>query len=194
MFDIIAASLGLIILTPLFLIVAILIKIRTPGPVFFCHERIGRHGKPFILYKFRTMIVGHRGSSISIKGEDRITPLGTKLRKYKIDELPELLNVLKGDMSFVGPRPDVSGYIQRLVGEEKHILEHRPGITSPASLKYANEEEIVALATDPYKFYSDVIWPDKVRLNLEYCRNRSFFGDIRLILKTVFVRRRKVIS
>lgn len=185
-FDIVMAFLGLIILSPLLLIITLLIKIRTPGPVIFSHERTGRDGNPFILYKFRTMIVDHGGNSISVKGEDRITPSGVKLRKYKFDELPELWNVLKGDMSFVGPRPDVPEYVNKLAGEERLILELKPGITSPASLKYADEEDLMASAPDPQKYYNEVIWPDKIRMNLEYYRNRSFFGDILLILKTVF--------
>ena len=183
-----ASFLGLIILIPLFLIIALLIKLRMPGPVFFCQKRVGRHGKPFTLYKYRTMIVDHEGNSISVRGESRITPLGAKLRKYKLDELPELWNALRGDMSFVGPRPDVPEYMNRLASEERLILELRPGITSPASLKYANEEELVASAADPQKFYNEVIWPDKVRSNLEYYKNRSFFGDLFIILRTIFGR------
>ena len=156
------------------------------NPIFFCQERTGRKNRSFILYKFRTMVVNHNGDTITVKGEDRITPLGSKLRKYKLDELPELWNILKGDMSFVGPRPDVPEYMNLLSGEEKLILELRPGLTSPASLKYANEEELVAKAKDPVKFYNDVVWPDKVRLNLNYYYNRSFFGDINIIFRTLF--------
>ncbi len=184
-----ASFLGLVIVSPVILVVAMLIKIKTSGPVFFCQVRIGRYGRPFILYKFRTMIVNHGGDSISLKGERRITPLGAILRKHKIDELPELWNVLRGDMSFVGPRPDVSEFTGRLEGEELRILQIRPGITSPASLKYADEEELVAAAPDPKKHYEEVIWPDKVRINVEYCDNRSFFGDILIILETIFRRK-----
>ena len=184
-FDIIVSFFGLIFLSPLLVIIAILIKFRTPGPALFCQIRTGKYGKPFVLYKFRTMIVSHGGSSISMKGESRITSLGAKLRKYKLDELPELVNVLKGDMSLVGPRPDLQEYTQKLKGDELRILDLRPGLTSPASLKYVNEEYLVASASDPIKYYNEVIWPDKVKLNIEYYENRSFFGDLIIILRTV---------
>lgn len=131
------------------------------------------------------MVLNHRGNTMTLSGENRITSLGVKLRKYKLDELPELWNILKGDMSFVGPRPDVPEYISRLDNHEKLFLGLRPGLTSPASIKYKNEEEIVASNPDPQKYYNEVIWPDKVRLNLEYYRARSFFGDIWLILMTI---------
>ncbi len=185
-FDIVVSFIGLIFLSPLLATIAILIKLRTPGPVLFRQVRTGENDKPFVLYKFRTMIVNHGGSSISMKGEGRITSLGAILRKYKLDELPELVNVLKGDMSFVGPRPDLPEYTQKLEGDELKILDLRPGITSPASLKYVNEEEIVASASDPITYYNEVIWPDKVKLNLEYQKNRSFFGDLVIIIKTIF--------
>jgi lipopolysaccharide/colanic/teichoic acid biosynthesis glycosyltransferase len=131
------------------------------------------------------MILDHHGSTISIKGEQRITPLGAFLRKYKLDELPELWNVVKGDMSLVGPRPDMPYFANLLVGEEKLILKLRPGITGPASLKYANEEELLTGVSDPAKYNDEVIWPDKVRINLDYYHNRSFLGDIQIILKTL---------
>jgi lipopolysaccharide/colanic/teichoic acid biosynthesis glycosyltransferase len=134
------------------------------------------------------MLVNHGGGTVSVKNESRITPLGAKLRKYKLDELPELWNVLKGDMSFFGPRPDMPEYSDKLIGEERKILELRPGITGPASQKYANEEEFLASISDPKKYNDEVLWPDKVRLNLEYYRNRSFAGDILIILKTLFRR------
>jgi lipopolysaccharide/colanic/teichoic acid biosynthesis glycosyltransferase len=185
-FDIVASLLGLIIVSPLLLVIVLIIKLKMPGPVIFSQERTGRKGKPFTIYKFRTMTLNHGGSTISVRGENRITPTGAKLRKCKIDELPELWNVLKGDMSFVGPRPDVPEYTNRLVGEEKKILELRPGITGPASLKYSNEEELLSSVNDPQKYNDEILWPDKVRLNLEYYYNRSFFGDIFIILKTVF--------
>lgn len=132
------------------------------------------------------MTVNHSGSSVSVAGESRITPLGAKLRKYKLDELPELWNVLKGDMSLVGPRPDVPGYADRLQGEDRLVLKLRPGITGPASLKYANEEEILAQVADPRRYNDEVIFPDKVRINLDYYYNRTFCGDIRLIFQTIF--------
>ena len=186
-FDKIASLAGLILLAPGLLIIAMLIKIKMKdGPVIFSQKRVGRYGKLFTIYKFRTMKAGHEGSSISIAGENRITPLGAKLRKYKIDELPELWNVLKGDMSFVGPRPDVPGYADNLIGENKKILELRPGITGPASLKYADEEMILAKVDDPEKYNNEVIFPDKVKINLDYYYNHSFIGDIKLIIKTIF--------
>jgi lipopolysaccharide/colanic/teichoic acid biosynthesis glycosyltransferase len=184
-FDIIASFFGLVLLIPLFLVLAALIKLRMPGPVFFCQKRVGRHGREFTIYKFRSMVVDHQGSTISVSGESRITPLGARLRKFKLDELPELWNVLKGDMSFVGPRPDVAEYYNRLEGEEKKILELRPGITGPASLKYVNEEEILASQPDPRKYNDEVIWPDKVRINLEYYYQRTFFGDLAIIIRTL---------
>lgn len=156
------------------------------GSVLFTQNRIGRYGKTFVMIKFRTMTIGHNGSSISVKGENRITPFGAILRKYKLDELPELWNVFKGDMSFVGPRPDVPGYADKLKGGDREILLLRPGITGPASLKYSNEEEILAEQDDPIKFNNEVIFPDKVRINLDYLKNRSFWLDIKLIFYTIF--------
>ena len=187
LFDRIMALIGLLFLWPVLLIVAILIKIKMPGgPVFFTQQRVGRNGKLFKMYKFRSMTVSHSGSSISVAGESRITPLGAILRKYKLDELPELWNVLIGDMSFVGPRPDVPGYADKLEGEDRLILKLRPGITGPASLKYANEEDILAQVDDPIRYNDEVIFPDKVKINLDYYYNHTFIGDIRLILQTVF--------
>lgn len=155
-----------------------------PGPVLFKQVRAGRFGKAFLIYKFRTMTPGHNGNSISVKGQSRITPLGSVLRKYKLDELPELWNVIKGDMSFVGPRPDVPEYADRLTGEERKILEMRPGITGPASLKYVREEELLATVPDPEEYNDKVIWPDKVRINLEYYHNWSFSSDLHFVIRT----------
>ena len=138
------------------------------------------------MVKFRSMSVSHGGSSVSVAGESRITPLGAKLRKYKLDELPELWNVLVGDMSFVGPRPDVPGYADKLVGEDRVILKLRPGITGPASLKYRNEEELLAGVDDPQTYNDTVIFPDKVRINKEYYYNWSFRKDIRYVFQTIF--------
>lgn len=186
-FDRIFSLFGLLVLAPVLFVVAVLIKIRMPGgPAIFRQRRVGRNGKLFTMYKFRSMTVSHSGSSVSVAGESRITPLGAKLRKYKLDELPELWNVLKGDMSFVGPRPDVPGYADRLQGEDRLILKLRPGITGPASLKYANEEELLAQVADPRRYNDEVIFPDKVRINLDYYYNRTFCGDIRLIFQTIF--------
>ena len=181
------ALFGLLVCSPIFLIVSMLIKIKMPeGPVIFKQKRVGKDGKLFTMYKFRTMAMEHEGSSISVAGESRITPLGAVLRKYKLDELPELWNVLVGNMSFVGPRPDVPGYADHLRGEERLILKLRPGITGPASLKYANEETILAYVVDPVRYNDEIIFPDKVKINLDYYYNHTFFGDIRLILQTIF--------
>lgn len=187
LFDRFMALAGLICLWPILLVVAILIRIKMPGgPVIFTQRRVGKDGKLFTMYKFRSMTVSHSGSSISVAGESRITPLGAVLRKYKLDELPELWNVLIGNMSFVGPRPDVPGYADKLQGENRLILKLRPGITGPASLKYANEEEILATVNNPIKYNDEIIFPDKVRINLDYYYHHTFVGDIKLIFQTIF--------
>lgn len=186
LFDRIMAFVGLFFLWPVLLIVAILIRVKMPGgPVFFTQKRVGRNGALFTMYKFRSMTVSHSGSSVSVAGESRITPFGAVLRKYKLDELPELWNVLKGDMSFVGPRPDVPGYADVLVGKDRDILKLRPGITGPASLKYRNEEELLSTVDDPIAYNNEVIFPDKVRINLYYLNNYSFWMDIKMIICTV---------
>jgi len=156
-----------------------------PGPVFFVQKRVGKGGKLFACHKFRSMGVGHNGSSVSVAGESRITPLGAKLRRYKLDELPELWDVLIGNMSFVGPRPDVPGYADQLQGEDRIILSLRPGITGPATLKYRNEEELLATVEDPIKYNDEVIYPDKVRINRYYAEHYSFADDMRMIFCTV---------
>lgn len=198
---------GLVFLSPMMLIVVLLIKVKmSGGSVVFSQKRIGRHGHLFTIYKFRTMEQIHSGSSVSVLGESRITPLGAKLRRYKLDELPELWCVLKGDMSFVGPRPDVPGYADQLQGDNRRILDLRPGITGPASLKYRCEEELLRdvrskmedgglLAkevvdamtdNDLALWYNDnVIYPDKVRINLYYLDHYSFVNDIQMILCTI---------
>lgn len=186
LFDITASLFGLLFLWPVLLAVAILIKQKMPGgPVIFKQKRVGKNANLFTTYKFRTMTVDHGGSSISVAGESRITPLGAVLRKYKLDELPELWNVLKGDMSFVGPRPDVPGYADKLQGADREMLRLRPGITGPATLKYRNEEEILALQPNPHKYNDEVIWPDKVRINRYYLHHYSFIKDLQMILCTV---------
>ncbi len=186
LFDRIVSLVGLIILSPVLLVAAILIRVKMPGgPVLFKQKRVGKEGKLFTMVKFRSMSVAHGGSSVSVAGESRITPLGAKLRKYKLDELPELWNVLIGDMSFVGPRPDVPGYADKLVGEDRVILKLRPGITGPASLKYRDEETLLATVEDPIRYNDEVIFPDKVRINKEYYYNWSFWQDIRYIVRTV---------
>lgn len=191
-FDRLMSLIGLLVLWPVLLVVAVLIKLKMPGgPVIFKQKRVGRNGKLFTMYKFRSMTVGHGGSSVSVSGESRITPLGAKLRHYKLDELPELWNVLIGDMSFVGPRPDVPGYADQLKGKDREVLKLRPGITGPASLKYRDEEDLLATKEDPQRYNDEVIFPDKVRINLYYLHHYSFIKDIEMIFCTVFGRRMK---
>lgn len=189
-FDRLMAFIGLVFLWPILIVVAIFIKIKMPGgPVIFRQKRVGRNGGIFTMYKFRSMTVAHGGSSVSVAGESRITPLGAVLRRYKLDELPELWNVLVGDMSFVGPRPDVPGYADMLAGDDREVLRLRPGITGPASLKYRDEEELLARQPDPQRYNDEIIFPDKVRINLYYLRHYSFVKDIQMIVCTVLGRR-----
>ena len=184
-FDKFISCIGFVLLIPLLIIIAILIRVKMPGgPVIFKQQRIGKDGRLFTMYKFRSMTVGYGGSSVSVAGESRITPLGAVLRKYKLDELPELWNVLKGDMSFVGPRPDVPGYMDALTGEEREVLKLKPGITGPASLKYRNEEVLLAKVEDPQKYNDEVIFPDKVRINRNYMKHWYFMLDIKIIIYT----------
>ena len=190
LFDRLASLVGLFCLWPVLAVVAILIRVKMPGgPVIFRQKRVGRHGRLFTMYKFRSMTVSHGGSSVSVAGESRITPLGARLRRYKLDELPELWNVLKGDMSFVGPRPDVPGYADQLQGESRRVLLLRPGITGPASLKYRDEEELLATVENPQEYNDHVIYPDKVRINLYYLDHYSFVKDMQMIVCTVLGRR-----
>lgn len=181
------SALGLLVAAPVMLVVAVLIRITMPnGPVFSRQERVGLKGRLFTIYKFRTMTVGHGGPMISVAGESRITPLGAKLRRYKLDELPQLWNVLKGDMSFVGPRPDVPSEIDKLTDEQKALLlSIRPGITGPASLKYAHEERILQAQEKPLQYYDEVVFPDEVRINLDYVAYRSFWKNITFMVKTI---------
>lgn len=200
LFDILASFFGLLILWPVLVVVAILVKVKMPGgPAFFCQKRVGKDGRLFTCHKFRTMVVAHNGSSVSVSGDSRITPLGAKLRHFKLDELPELWDVLIGNMSFVGPRPDVPGYADKLEGDDRDVLKLRPGITGPATLKYRLEDEMIAEyvsqkqaagdtrpAQDIAVEYNDtVIYPDKVRLNCYYYRHYSFIKDIEMIFATV---------
>jgi len=204
LFDRIVSFLGLLFLWPVLVIVAILVKIKMPGgPAFFVQKRVGRGGKLFKCHKFRTMTMKHSGSSVSVAGDSRITPLGAKLRHYKLDELPELWDVLIGNMSFVGPRPDVPGYADQLQGDDRDVLKLRPGITGPATLKYRLEDEMIAeyvaqkqkegytrSAQEIAVEYNDtVIYPDKVRLNCYYYRHYSFVKDIQMIFCTVLGRK-----
>ena len=188
-FDVTMSLWGLVVFAPLFAIVSLIVKLSSKGPVFYIAPRVGQFGKLFNLYKFRTMFVGadeEKEGSITVDGDRRITPIGRILRKTKIDELPSLLNVLKGDMSFVGPRPDVKGYADNLKGRDRLILNLKPGITGPATLKYANEEDILATVDDPVRYNNDVIFPDKVKINLSYLESINLFTDLKLIFKTVF--------
>lgn len=194
LFDKLVSVIGLVVLSPVLLVVAILIKKEMPGPVLFRQKRVGQHGRLFTVYKFRSMTVKAEASvaskdsevtSIASMEQSRITPLGEMLRRYKLDELPELWNVLRGDMSFVGPRPDVPGYADQLQGEERDILKLKPGITGPASLKYRNEEELLSSIDNPTQYNDEVIFPDKVRLNLYYLKHYSFIKDIQMIVCTV---------
>ena len=200
LFDIVASLFGLLLIWWVYPIVAIIIKIKMPGgPAFFCQKRVGRNGNLFTCHKFRTMTVKHGGSSVSVAGDSRITPLGAKLRHYKIDELPELWDVLIGNMSFVGPRPDVPGYADQLQGEDRVVLKLRPGITGPATLKYRLEDEMISnyvaerrAAGDTrdsqviaVEYNDTVIYPDKVRLNKYYYEHYSFWKDIEMIFATV---------
>ena len=191
-FDRVVALMGLLLLWPVFVVIALLILIKMPGgPVFFQQARVGRGGKLFTIYKLRTMRTSHDGTSVTVAGQSRITPLGAVLRRYKLDELPELWNVLVGDMSFVGPRPDVPGYADLLVGEDREILQLRPGITGPASMKYRNEEELLARQEHPHRYNDDVLFPDKVRLNRYYLHHYSFAKDIQMIVCTILGRQMK---
>ena len=188
-FDFSMALLGLLLIWWVFPIVALLIHWKMPGgSVFFCQKRVGKDGKLFTCHKFRSMIVTHNGSSVSVAGDSRITPLGAKLRRYKLDELPELWDVLIGNMSFVGPRPDVPGYADKLQGTDRIILSLRPGITGPATLKYRNEEELLAQVENPQQYNDEVMYPDKVRINRYYAEHYSFLKDIQMIVCTVLGR------
>ena len=189
LFDFTFAILGLTILSPVLIILSLLIIITSPGPVLFSQKRVGNQGRLFTLYKFRTMVNDAdtmSGGSITVENDNRITPIGKLLRRWKLDELPTLWNVLKGDMSFVGPRPDVPGYADKLVGDDRRLLDLRPGITGPATLKYSNEEKLLAGVDNPKKYNDEVIFSDKVQINLEYMDNWSLWMDIKIIFKTIF--------
>lgn len=188
-FDVIASGLGLIVLSPLFLILAIWIKLDSKGPVFYRQVRVGKNNKDFRIYKFRSMRVGaDKGSLVTIGGRDpRVTKSGYWIRKFKFDELPQLINVFLGDMSLVGPRPEVRHYVDYWSPEQMHVLDVRPGITDPASIKFRNENEQMEKAEDPEKYYIEVIMQEKIMLYLEYVENHSFFYDLVLIFKTFWV-------
>lgn len=185
-FDRFVALIGLLVLFLPLLIIGILIKMDSKGPMFFMQWRIGRGGKPFRICKFRTMKDQAEGDTVTTVDDPRVTRIGHWLRHSKVDCLTELVNVFIGQMSFVGPRPDVPGYADQLQGDDRRILQLRPGITGPASIKYRNEEELLAQQPDPKTYNDTVIWPDKVKINLDYLDHWSFWRDIQLIFKTVF--------
>ena len=199
-FDRVVSFVGLLFLWPLLLLLVILVKIKMPGgPAFFVQKRVGMNGKLFDCHKFRTMTVKHNGSTVSVAGDRRITPFGATLRHYKLDELPELWDVLIGNMSFVGPRPDVPGYADALEGDDREVLKLRPGITGPATLKYRHEDEMIAdyvvkqqatgdsrpMQEIAVEYNDKVIYPDKVRINRYYLHHYSFIKDIQMIFCTV---------
>jgi lipopolysaccharide/colanic/teichoic acid biosynthesis glycosyltransferase len=188
-FDIVVSFVGLVILSPLFLILAIAIARDSKGPVFFKQTRVGRNGVPFKIYKFRTMVedAEARGMQLTVGDDSRITKVGTFLRKTKIDELPQLINVFKGEMSFVGPRPEVPKYVGLYTEDQRQVLMVRPGITDLASIEYRNESELLATADNPEKVYIEEVMPRKIELNKEYIRNMSLVSDMRIILKTIAV-------
>jgi lipopolysaccharide/colanic/teichoic acid biosynthesis glycosyltransferase len=187
MFDAVASAIALLLLSPLFILIALLIKLTSPGPVFFFQQRVGRQGKLFQIAKFRSMqnAAGEQGTAITVHGDPRVTPLGRVLRLLKIDELPQLWNVLKGEMSLVGPRPELPSYVARYTASQRRALAVRPGITDPASIKYALEEHELGQQEDPERFYLDVILPDKLNLNLQYIERITLFRDLSLLSKTV---------
>ena len=189
LFDVVASGLGLIVLSPLFFILALWIKMDSKGPVFYRQVRVGRGNKDFRIFKFRSMRVGaDKGSLVTIGGHDpRVTRSGYFIRKFKFDELPQLINVFLGDMSLVGPRPEVRHYVDYWTPEQMHVLDVRPGITDPASIKFRNENELMEQAEDPEKYYIEVIMQEKIKLYLEYVEKHSFLYDIGLIFKTFWV-------
>ncbi|MGP1610314.1 MAG: sugar transferase [Candidatus Cryptobacteroides sp.] len=189
LFDILASGLGLVVLGPLFLLLAIWIKLDSSGPVFYRQVRVGRFNRDFRIYKFRSMKVGSdKGSQVTIGDRDpRITRSGYFIRKYKFDELPQLINVFIGDMSLVGPRPEVRHYVNYWTPEQMKVLDVRPGITDPASIKFRNENELMEHTSDPEKYYIEVVMQEKLYLYLEYVDNHSFWSDIVLIFKTFWI-------
>ena len=187
LFDFAAALAGLVVLSPLMLVLAVLVRATSPGPALFIQERVGRQGRIFRCAKFRTMGAGAQAQgTVTTAADARVTPLGRWLRRWKLDELPQLWNVLAGRMSFVGPRPDVPGYADRLRGDDRRILELRPGITGPATLLFRDEERLLALAKNPQAFNDAVVYPEKVRLNREYLETGNFWRDLGYVFATVW--------
>lgn len=188
-FDCAFSLMGLILLSPLFLLVIVLVKATSKGPVLYTQARVGKDGELFLLYKFRTMRTGaDKNGLLTVGGRDnRITPIGFYLRKYKLDELPQLMNVLLGDMSLVGPRPEVPKYVALYTPEQRQVLLVRPGITDMASILYRNENELLAAAANPEEFYINTVMPDKIRLNYVYLQQRSLSAYFKIIVRTVWV-------
>lgn len=186
LFDILISGLGLLALSPLFIVVAVWIKVDSQGPVFYRQTRVGKGNKDFHLLKFRSMVSdADKSGLLTVGGHDsRVTRAGYFIRKYKLDELPQLINVFLGDMSLVGPRPEVRKYVDMYTPEQLHVLDIRPGITDAASIKYRNENDLLAAADNPEQYYIDVIMPDKLRINLEYVAHHSLIGDLKLIFDT----------
>jgi len=184
--DIIVSFVSLILLSPVLFLIALLILITSRGPVLFRQRRIGKHGRHFTMYKFRTMVNKNHDHLDSVINRSLVTSIGIFLRKMKLDELPEFYNVLKGDMSLVGPRPYISGFTDKLEGEERKILDLKPGLTSPASIKYMDEERILSQQKIPSKYYRDVIYPDKIKLDVAYCVKRTNTLDLEIIWYTIF--------
>jgi len=182
--DILLSFIALILLLPIILIVALLIEATMPGPIFFVQKRVGKGGKLFDIYKLRSMVVNTEENGVTLKKDSRITPLGRVLRVTKVDEFPQFYNILKGDMSLVGPRPDLPGYYDTLEGKYREILSLRPGLTGLDSVIYPYEEEILHDKEDPLRFYKDVLWPHKLRINYWYLQNRSFLIDIKILINT----------
>lgn len=186
LFDILISGLGLFALSPLFILVAIWIKLDSEGPVFYKQSRVGKGNKDFQLYKFRSMVTQADMNGLLTVGDhdSRVTRAGYFIRKYKLDELPQLINVFRGEMSLVGPRPEVRKYVDMYTPEQMHVLDIRPGITDIASIKYRNENDLLAKAENPEQYYIDVIMQDKLRINLEYVKHNSLLNDFKMILDT----------
>ncbi len=187
-FDIIVSFFALFILLPIFVVLGIAIAIESKGGIFYKQKRVGKNGKEFKLFKFRSMYAdADKKGLLTVGGRDsRITKVGYFIRKYKLDELPQLINVLKGDMSIVGPRPEVKKYTDLYSEEQKKVLSARPGITDPASLKYRNENDLLAKAENPEKYYIEKIMPEKIKISIDYINKRNFFADLKVIFNTVF--------
>lgn len=189
LFDLVCVIPGIIVLAPLFLLIAVWVKLESPGPVFFRQERVGLNGRLFRILKFRTMVANAEslGGQLTVGADRRVTKAGHLLRRYKLDELPQLFNVLLGDMSLVGPRPEVPRYVALYTDEQRQVLRLRPGITDPASIEFRAEAELLGTADDPERYYIDVLMPEKIRLNMEYSKRATLWQDILTIFRTLGV-------